>query len=29
LKAMQVGAQLTNTPNIPNLWTNRKEREYY
>jgi hypothetical protein len=29
LKAMQVGAQLTNTPNIPNAWTNQNEQEYY
>jgi hypothetical protein len=29
LKAMTIGAGLSNTPNIPNLWTNRKEPEYY
>jgi hypothetical protein len=26
---MQVGAGLTSIPNIPNLWTNLSEPEYY
>jgi hypothetical protein len=29
LKAMTIGAGISNNPNIPNLWTNRKEPEYF
>jgi hypothetical protein len=26
---MTIGAGISNNPNIPNLWTNRKEPEYF